>query len=452
MPIEQTDKLDSSMPASAAGTGAVRPQRHPRAAVWPFDTGASEDTFATPSQSPTGEVDPESLVGPEPAVFGGTQPGATELDENGQPIANQASDGSDTSSEPLGTTLDESVRGNELLGDAPKINYARIAKSTPFLLGSLIASLIAAWWFVRMAVPTETYVQTSVHFNNYTKLNEVEVPELQTEINKLLRTYPLRATAWATLQKRSPDIKPGFLNSGLIFHRLDAITWDAAGTVYLRIASDDPASDLTRLSALTEAFYGQLADRATHLDEYRKLLKEQQVLYASLLKQDVELKAKIDELLPEAQRYMDLKQAMQAMERYLELTDESNPLRLVARQNLARLTRQVNDAREKSLKRDELLSQRVEHLRKIETSAAEVIRLKRAIDVFVYPDPFDMKTLLIHDTRPHQKLIMRSAWIALIAVFGGIFAAIHWLEARAAERARRERREFLKAQAAAAKP
>ena len=50
---------------------------------------------------------------------------------------------------------------------------------------------------------------------------------------------------------------------------------------------------------------------------------------------------------------------MQAMERFLEVADESNPLRLVARQNLTQLTVQVSDTRQLSLQRDDLTARRI---------------------------------------------------------------------------------------------
>lgn len=448
MSVEQTDKLSSDM--TGPGAQVVRPPRRPRAAVWPLDTGVSEDTFATPSQVATGEVDPESLAGPEPAVFGGANPAAQD-DAQALDGGDVASEDAEAISEPLGTALDDAVRGDELIPDAPKIDYARIAKSTPFLLSAMVGVLVIATYVIRMAVPTQTYVQTTVHFNNYTKLNELEVADLQVELNKLLRTYPLRAEAWQILQKKSPGIAPGFLNSGLTFHRLDAISWDDAGTVSLRIDSEDPGSDLTRLSAITEAFYSQLSGRAAKLDEYKSQLKGQQNAIFALQAQDGELKGRIDQLLPDAQRYIDLKQAMQAMERYLELADMSNPLRLVARQNLSRLVRQVNDAREVSVKRDDLLAQRVDVQKRIQTVSTELARLQRSIDVFVYPDAPDPKGLSMHDTRPHQRWILRMSWIAIVMIFAGIISIIHTLDNRAAERHRRERRELLNARAAGEK-
>lgn len=444
MSLDQQDNLAETPDELAVAEARPRRRRLlPR--IWPFYTGTSVDTFATPSEPATGEIDPQSLLGPEPAVFGGINPPL----QSEAASAASAGEGAEVT-EPLGTTLDESVRGNELLADVPRIDIKRILRSTPFLLCAMIACLVGSTLFIRMAVPTETYVQTSVSFANYEKLNEQEIEELQIEISRLLRTYPLRQQAWDLLQKRSPDVPPGFLASGLTFHRLNAISWLPDGTIRLRVDSQDPTTDITRLSAVTDAFYKELEARTVKLEEYKASLAEQQKMLQENLQRDEFLKAQIDALLPDAQRYMDLKQDMQALERYVELADESNPLRLVARHALSRIALQVADARELSLKRDDLITERVAVQSARQKIEEEIARLQRAIEVWVYPKPRSDKHLVIHDTRDRQKMIVRTTWISIIVAFAGIFALIHFFESRAAERQRRERREMLKRQAQAA--
>ena len=409
-----------------------------RGEVWPMDTGASADTFATPSEAAAGGIDADSLAGPEPAVFGGLNPSADEPVPAAEPV-----------SEPLGMALDESVAGNDLLPEAPSINFGKLFRSTSFLLGGMVATLIGSTMFVRMAVPTETYVQTAVKFTNFGKLNEIEIQDLQTEMNTALRTYPLRQQAWDLLQTRSPGVVPGFLLSGLTFHRLDAITWDNLGVLRLRVESNDPAEDITRLSAVSDAFYNHLQGRQSKLVGYKAELAAQAKLRDQQLARDAELRLKIDDLLPDAQHYMDLKQAMQGIERYLELSDESNPMRFVARQNLLRLSGQVGDARLLSLQRDGLVSERMAVQKKSEVVAEEITRLNRVIEVFAYPEPPDPSALLIYDTRGHQTWILRAVWFAVIALFGGLAAFLHITDHFAKERNRRSRRDMLQRKKAA---
>ena len=295
------------------------------------------------------------LTGPEPTVFGGVNPDAPSaalIDPDAPPVEQ-------TNAGQIGGALDESVAVGDLLADVPRIDYLGIIRSTPFLLGAMVACLIAATFVIRLVVQTETYVQTSVRFNNYTRLDEQEQGELQIAINRLLRTYPLRQQAWQILQKKAPELQPGFLNSGLTFHRLDSIEWFPEGIVLMRVDSEEPAADLIRVQAFNEAFYQQMDDRNQQRDEYRDTLKQLEQQQIELAQDDQKLKKRIDDLLPEAQRYADLKQSMQAMERYVEVADESNPLRLVARQNLMRLTLQVADARQLSLQRDDLMARHI---------------------------------------------------------------------------------------------
>ena len=442
MSTEKIDKPGHSTPPLAVSPPVVAdlPLRAGRArsrgAVWPMDTGASDDTFATPSEAAAGGIDPDSFASPEPAVFGGINPASS-----AEPVPAHAE--AAPAAEPLGNSLDESVNSRDLLASAPRINFARLLRSTYFLFGGLIACLIGSTLLIRMVVPTETYVQTSVKFKNYDRLNEVEIQYLQTEMNNVLRTYPLRQQAWDMLQKKSPGVLPGFLASGLTFHRLDAIAWDPLGIIFLRIESDDPASDITRLSAITDAFYNHLYERLAKLDEFKAALAAQTTLHDQQSDRDTQLRLKIDELLPHAQRYLELKQAMQGIERYLELSDESNPLRFVAKENLIRLSGQVSAARLLSVQRDDLITERISLQKTSETVTEESSRLNRAIEVFAYPEAPKPASLLIHDTRDHQSFILRSVWFSLIALFAGIMAFFHITDHLAKERHRRDRRDLL---------
>ena len=192
----------------------------------------SVDAFGVPSEQPLERnEDPNRVLdGPEPAVFGGVNPetpaGAVS-DPDTPPVEH-------TIAEQIGGALDEAVQTGDLLDNIPKIDYVRIIRSTPFLLCAMLASLIAATAIIRLAVVTETYVQTTVHFNNYTLLNEAEQGVLQKEINMILRNQPLRTEAKTILEKKilekkAPDMKPGFLNYSLVFFRLDSIVWVARG-------------------------------------------------------------------------------------------------------------------------------------------------------------------------------------------------------------------------------
>ncbi|GEM_PF-5040306 len=404
----------------------------------------SIDTFAVPSEQPLERnEDPARVMsGPEPTIFGGVNPatasGAVD-DPNAPPVER-------TVAEQIGGALDEAVQTGDLLADVPRIDYVRIIRSTPFLLCAMLASLVAATVIIRLGVQTQTYVQTSVHFNNYTKLTEVEQADLQVKINGLLRTLPLRKLAWEILQKKAPDLKIGFLDSGLIFHRLDSITWFPEGTVQLRIESDDPASDVIRVRAVSESFYQQMEKRNKERETYQDSLKELQDQQAELTRKDAALKKQIDELTPKAEPYDQLKQSMQAMERFLEVADESNPLRLVARQNLTQLTVQVSDTRQLSLQRDDLTARRIGVQKSSAATDKEIKDKQRQIELFPWPDPPDAKTLFVHDTRPFQSTVLRIAWISVIIFFGGAILVIHLQDQRTAETARRERREKLKAQ------
>ena len=338
------------------------------------------------------------------------------------------------------------MQRGDLLSDVPRIDYVRIIRSTPFLLCAMLASLLAATVIIRLVVQTQTYVQTSVRFNNYTKLTEEEQAALQLEINGLLRTLPLRKQAWEILQKKAPDLKSGFLDNSLIFHRLDSITWFPDGKVQLRVDTDDPASDLIRVRAVSESFYGLMDDRNEQKDKYRGELTDLEKKQTRLAQDDAKLGKQVEALLPEAERYADLKQSMQAMDRFLEVADESNPLRLVARQNLTQLSVQVADTRRLSLQRDDLTARRIAVQKSSTETAAAIKDKQRQVELFPWPDPPDAKTLFVHDTRPFQTTVLRIAWISIIVFFGGAILVIHVQDQRAAEAARRERREKLKAQ------
>lgn len=435
MSLDQPDKLSSSdAPTRTAAGDEIAPGRRARPKVWPAETGESFDTFSTPSEAAETGADP--IPGPEPAVFGGINPDQDETEEL---------------NEPLGTPLEEAVRGNELIPEAPRIEWYRVIRSTWFLLASMIILLVGGTFVVWLTIPTETYVQTSIRFNQYDRLTEEEKHDLQLEMSQMVRTFPLRKTAWEVLQKKSPNVTAGFLNSGLTFHRVDAITWLPDGTLRLRVMSTEPGDDITRLAALVDAFHKEMVKRDAKLDQYKSELEQQKTTLARQQQQDQALKGEIDSLLPEAQEYSDRKQAMQAMERYLELADESNPLRLVARQNLEQLMRQVSEARELSVQRDTKLGERVTLLKEIDATQQEIARLARAIDVFVFASPPNDKALTVYDTRGTQKLIMRGMWVLIILSFGGLVVSLHLIDARAAEALRRERRELLKKSKLAAK-
>ena len=433
-------------PADPSRTRRPRPIRAASAEnAAPAETGV--DTFAPPPESTAENADSQAtaasaadaLTGPEPAIFGGAGPAAPFS------IAPETPPVETASAEQIASVLDEPLRPGELFADAPRIDLVRIIRSTPFLLSTMVVCLIAVTASIRNLVQTETYVETSVHFNNYTRLNESEQADLQLEMSRLLRTLPLRTQAWEILHRKAPELHAGFLNSGLTFHRLDAILWDPDGTLRLRVDSDDPASDVMRLCAVSEAFYLQLDDRARLRDQFRDELKRLEALHTGLLQEDGRIKRRVDELLPDAQRYADLKQAMQAMERYLQLADESNPLRLVARQNLARLALQVGDARQLSLGRDELMARRIALQGRIDETADSTAKMRRRIELFAWPDPPDAKTLRIYDTRPVRTTAMRIAWLSIIMIFGATILLIHLYDQRMAEHVRRERRERLKA-------
>lgn len=409
----------------------------------PF-AGMSIDTFAVPSEKPLEKPeDPaRKLTGLEPAIFGGEtpeDPSAAIIDPDAPPEEK-------TNAEHIGGALDEAVRTGDLLADVPKINYAKIVRSTPFLLCAMVAMLLVATALIRLVIVTETYVRASVKFNNYTKLNEQEQANLQQEINTRLRNLPLRKRAWTILQSKAPDLRPGFLDSGLTFHRLDSIRWMPEGVVEMRVDSIDPSADLIRLRAFSEAFYQEMDDRNQKKDEFREKLKQLEQDQVELTRQEAKLKKTIDALLPEADRYNELKQSLQAMQRYVEVADESNPLRLVAMQNLARLTQQVEEAKTLSSQRDTEITNRINVQKQIADISIEIEKMRRQIDLFPWPDPPDAKTLYVRDTRDTRTTVQRATWISIIALFGLAIIGIHWHDQRTAEAARRERREKLKAQ------
>lgn len=404
----------------------------------------SVDAFAVPSEQPLERnEDPDRrLTGPEPAVFGGVNPetpaGAVTDPDAPPPEL--------TIAEHIGGALDEAVQTGDLLDNVPKIDYVRIIRSTPFLLCAMLASLVAATVIIRLAVATETYVQTSVQFNNYTLLNDEEQANLQKDINTILRNLKLRREAWDILQKKAPDLKPGFLDNSLIFHRLDSIVWFPEGKVQLRVDSDDPAADMIRVQAMSESFYRQMDDRNQERDKYIESLKQLEQQQTELSQEDAKLNEQIKGLSPKAEGYGDLKQSMQELERYLEVADESNPLRMVARQNQKRLRDQVQEVQQISMQRDALTARRMVVQKNADDTTKDIKDKKRQIELFPWPDPPDAKALFVRDTRPFQTIVLRVTWVSLIALFGGAIFLIHLQDQRAAEAARRERREKLKAQ------
>lgn len=413
----------------------------------------SVDTFGVPSEQPLERnEDPQRILsGPEPTVFGGVNPETPDsavTDPDALPVER-------TNAEQIGGALDEQIQAGDLLESVPKIDYVRIIRSTPFLLCAMLASLLAATVIIRLGVATETYVQTSMHFSNYRLLNEAEQGELQKDINTILRNRPLRETAIAILQTKKPDLKPGFLNSSLVFHRLDSIVWFPDGKVQLRIDSNDPEDDVYRVQAVRESFYVQMDERNKTCDQYVDSLKQLQQQQAELNQEDAKLNQQIRDLSPKAETYGELKQSMQELERYLEVADESNPLRIVARQNQKRLSEQVQEIRQISMQRDDLTARRMDVQKKIDTTANDILAKKRQIDLFPVPDPPDANTpdgkkpdpkYLVRDTRPLQTMVLRITWISLIVFFGCAILLIHLQDQRAAEAARRERRERLKSE------
>lgn len=419
----EPDKLGSTATQGASGQ-----PRRPRPLVWPAETGDSLDTFATPSEAapPTDVV----LEGPEPAVFGGLNPDQPEGDEQ---------------NDPLGTPLEEAVRGNELLPEPPHIEWARVIRSSWFLLTSMIVLLIGGSIVIWLTVPTETWVETSITFNQYTRLTEDEALDLQLEMKGIVQTTPLRTTAKEVLTRRSPDVKrAGFLDNPHLFFRTGALTWNDDGQMRLRVDSNDPSSDIVRLSALVEAFHIEMLARNKNLENLKRDLAEQQALLQENQRRSESLTQESDALKPDGERYFDLKERMQSLERYLQFEDESNPLRLTARLNLAQMVEEAAKSREASVRRDGLMTTRDAVDKQTVAILGEIARLERKIEVFAFASPPDPKNLTVHDTRGIQKYIMRGWWIMVIVGYGALVAGLHIIDAREAERARQERRELLR--------
>lgn len=455
MATDDQDKLGSE-PADegAGGEGAPVPdarksrtrwsQRPPseRPPVQEVEEPIPQIPPAADQDGQTIEVTP--LIGPEPPVFGGVDPRATHADLAQPEATGEGQEPAEGGVEQIADALsaDEGLKADDLLGQAPRINFGRVFRSTPFLLIMMIVSLVLGTMLVQSLVQTITYVHMVVRFANYEKLDELGREDLQLEINKLLRSYPLRAEAWKLLQARQTDKKlaPGFLNDSLIFHRLDALIWGNDGTLQLRVDCEDPATDLLRLNAVAEAFYKMAQDRNIGLEANRKKLKSDEGQQVELLRKDAALKGQAEELFSDAQRYVDVKAALGGTQRYLDLADEGNPLRLVARENLRRLTEQVTRTRQASEKRDEVLNQRVELQRQEREVQTEIDSLRRAIDSFSYPERPDSRSITVHDTRPHRQAILQWVWIGIIGAYLGLYALIHFVETHSAELKRRERR------------
>jgi hypothetical protein len=176
--VEVTESRHSAVfgvePTPPAGEGRTRRGR----SVATLEVGEgpfvdlSVDTFAVPSEQPLerNEDPARRFGGPEPAVFGGvnpTSPSVAVEDPDAVPAEK-------TIAELIGGALDEAVQKGDLLADVPKIDYVRVIRSTPFLLCAMVFTLIAGTVIIRLGVETETYVQTSVFFNNYARLEEAE--------------------------------------------------------------------------------------------------------------------------------------------------------------------------------------------------------------------------------------------------------------------------------------
>ena len=216
-------------------------------------------------------------------------------------------------------------------------------------------------------------------------------------------------------------MSPGFLDSGLTFHHFDSIVWEKDGHMLLRIETDDPSNDLLRLFAIAEAFDKGAQARNEQLEANRVTLRAAQTLEPQLTQRDALLKQHADDLLLDAQRYVDLKAALLGTQRYMDLAEASNPLRLVARENLRVLSAQVAQARMASEQHDELLTRRVEVQLELNALRNEIAVLHRQIDGFSYPLPPDPKTLVVVDTRDHRRTILRNTWIGIVIVFMGLW-------------------------------
>ena len=404
------------------------------------------DTFATPSQPPADDT-PLPLIGFEPAVFGGVNPGqhaplsdapAVPVDYAAQAVEATAAGVEQTLEELL--EVEDPLTAEDILGEAPRLDLAKTIKSTPFLVVLMLVCLAGATMLIQKAIKTVTFVEMNIEFVNYSKLDEDQRRELQAGINQMLRSYPLRADAWDVLQKKDPKLSPGFLNSGLTFHRFDSLLWEKNGRINLRVDTDDPATDLLRLSSAAEAFYNMAQTRNTTLEQNKASLKTSEASQLQLLQRDAILKQQTDDLLPEAQHYIDLKAALQGTQRYLDLAEESNPLRVVARENLRTLTGEVAAARRASERRDDLVITRVQVQREISDLRQLIATLRRDIDCFSYPLPPDPKTIAIVDTRDRRQNVLRGAWAGIILCFAGIFAGLRYGQSRSADLQRRERR------------
>jgi hypothetical protein len=392
-----------------------------------------------------GGVNPEGLalplMGSEPAVFGG-------LNLDAGWVGDELTDGEAVMMEVTAAAMEENeLRLVDLLGDVPQINVKAVMTSSTFLLSLLVVLLIAATVFIQASVGAETYVYTTVRFVNYDKLDEPARQELRHEINRLMRTLPVRAEAWDLLQKRRPGLIPGFLGSGLTFYRMDSLAWDRNGVLRLRVDTDDPDSDVIRLGSVVDAFYNRSLARNQRRDDSCKELADEHQKQSTLLQLDADLKKHIDEQLIGAQRYIDIKAALRATERYLQLADQSNPLRLVARQELKRLAAEVGEARGVAVERDEKVTARISVEKEIDDLAASMAQLHKNIDTFAYPEVPDQKALGVFDSRPRQKAALRGTWLGLIALFGGIIGHFRYQE-RQQEASEREERRRQRRQAA----
>jgi hypothetical protein len=449
LPLSESDIAPAVAASAATAAGSSRRRRGQQAAPepepeTPTEVDPTRDTFATPSEPSAQQVESAPLVGPEPAVFGGINPPSSSSAPGTTPSAQipdfplPVEPETSAIADPL--DVNEPLKPEHFLGVGADIDLWRVVRSTPFLVVALILCLVADWLLVQSWVETITFVHIPVQFSNYANLDKKAREDLWVDIETIVRSYQLRKEAWELLQKKQPDLLPGFYNTGLAFYRDSAIAWDADGKMHLRVDSDDPSTDVVRLAVFTEAFAVAAQERNKQRDMNAAKLKNDDQQLLETLQKDAALKQQIEAVDADAHRYFVIREAMQGTERFIELTDETNPLRLVARRNLMRLSTQAKAARAASEKRDELLATRAMVQRQRDDLRTEMEALRRAIDTFSSPLPADPKAITITDTRDRRTAILRNTWIGIIALYVGIFFLIHYVEHRTAETQRRERR------------
>lgn len=420
MSEQPKENIITQVAAAAAGQlPATGVPRHRRRATESSDPGPqTQDSFATPDA-------PEADL--EPSIFGGTNPRAAS-DPVPEDVAT-APNFTDSLTDPL-MSMEEPLGVADLLIKPVNVNLTRIILSTPFLVILMLFTLAAAVRFIQTGVQAEASARATIGFSNYTKLDEVAQEELQNEIARNLRTTTLRMAAWKIVQKNSPELRAGFLNSGLTLHRLESITWLPNGNMTLTVQTEDPAGDVVRLAAFCDAFYAVAQERNAKRDQNIRDLTAGEQKQIRLFGDDTLLKQQIDGLTPEAEHYIEFKQALQATQRYVVLADENNPLRAIAMQKLAGLSQQVDSTRRFSVQRDGVLARRVELQKQVDGLRASLAQLRRAIDTFSYPKPLDPKTIRVVDTRPRRNAIIRNTCIGIGLFFASIITLVHYAELR----------------------